>query len=452
VAEATSGGRSAAPAGDRSAAVRLSAADVAWLRALMAVPSVSPLEGGDPDTVIAAQRVLVEGASARGLGYRRWDSPPLSALDRPEVPVSVREAAAADPAAFLAAQPSVVVACGRPQPPERRIVVNFHVDTVGPHVEPRLSGRVLHGRGAVDDKGPGVAAAVGVAAAFDAAPWLADSVEVLVASVPGEEGGAMGVYGTRWLVESGCVGRLMLFAEPTGCRVLDACSAAMTPRISVIGDDSTDDHPAAGHNATLALGFLAVYLGRELGPFAERVGGKLCIAGLHTGTLHNRVHGQGQLRLNIAYYDRKAAELLAAAVERLVSAASTEFARVFDGNPLARRLVADWERVVRLDWLKRGLPPLANRDPAMEALLAGCGLTRHDGVADGTAATCDAIWADGLDGYAAACGPGRLDANGAHTPGEFVELDELDRYATRIRDLVLRFGSHITGRSEEAPA
>gem|GEM_PF-1657676 len=437
---------------DTVAGVRLSEQDVRWLVEFLARPSVSPLEdpGADPYDTIEAQRFFMHGAAMRGFLPRRWDSPPAADLDRPDVPLPVRDAAGADPAQFLTAQPSVVVGIGDPQPPARRLVINFHVDTVGPHVPPRLDGRTLHGRGAVDDKGPGAAAVVGAAAAFAQRPRLAELIEVQVASVPGEEGGAMGCYGTRWLVESGTTGRLMIFAEPTGCRVLDACSAAMTPLFSVCGEDATDDHPDRGHNATLALGWLATRLAAEIGPLAARLGAKFCLAGVHTGDAHNRVYGAGELRCNVAYYDVASARRLERAVERVAAAAGAELAEHFAGNPVAARLAADWPRVVRLRWLKRGLPPLANRDPAMEAVLAGAGLHRHDGVADGTAFTCDAIWAGGSDRYVAVCGPGRLDRNGAHTPHEFVELDELDRYATRVRDLVFAFADHVASQEHVA--
>lgn len=424
--------------------VRLGDGDLRWLTDLVEVASVSPLEGGDPAAADEAQRIVEKGAAARGFEVVYRGAPPPSALDRDDVPVAVRDRADAD---FLAAQPSLVLRLGRPQPPERRIVVNFHVDTVGPHVPPRWDGRRLHGRGAVDAKGPGVAAAVGLAAAF---PLVPDDVEVQLVSVPGEEGGALGTYGTRWLVDRGHVGRLNLFAEPTGARVLDASSATMTPRLRVLGEDSTDDHPDAGHNATVALGWLAAFLARELGPRAEARGAKVCVAGLHTGRSHNRVYGSGDLRLNIAYFDPETAAALASDVERLVAAARGAFATEFAGNPLTRRLVADWDDVVRLDWLKRGLPPLANRDAVQEDLLAAAGLPRHDGVADGTAFTCDAIWAAGPDRYVAVCGPGRLDGNGAHTPDEFVDVDDLDDYATKLRDVVLRF-AHLVARTGGNP-
>lgn len=417
--------------------VRLRHADVDWLRALMDVPSVSPFEGGDPEAVRHVQKILAEGAESHGVRSTWLTAPTMADLPATAVPQPVRDVA---DESFLAAQPSLVLAFGDTQPAERRIVLNFHVDTVGPHVPPRLVGRTLHGRGAVDDKGPGVAAIVGVARAFAESPELADKIEVLICGVPGEEGGAMGVYGTRWLVDQGVTGRLTIFAEPTGNRVLDACSAAMTPRITVSGVDSTDDHPLDGHNATLALGFLAGYLGRGLSPLADRLGAKVCVAGLHTGHAHNRVYGSGQLLLNMAYFDRGAGDALAAELERLVASAGPAFAVEHGNSSITRKLVEDWAEVVRLDWLKRDLPPLSNRDAGMESLLASVGLSRHDGIADGTAFTCDAIWAADSPGYTAICGPGHLDANGAHTPDEFVELADLDDYATRIRDLVKRFG------------
>jgi acetylornithine deacetylase len=415
--------------------------ELEWLLDLMAVASVSPFEGGKPELTLDAQRVLLAGARERGWTEVLHAAPPAAVLERADVPAPVREAVRADPG-LLATQASAVVRMGRPAEHRRRLVVNFHVDTVGPHVEPRLVDGVLYGRGAVDDKGPGIAAAAGIAAAFRDEPWLADTIEVQLASVPGEEGGAMGTFGTRWLVEQGLTGRLMLFAEPTGGRVMDACTAAMTPRLRVTGADTTDDHPAAGHNATVALGFLADFLTRRLGPVVHTLGAKLCVAGLHTGTSHNRVYGTGELRMNIAYQDARQAAAAERELAALLPQAREEFAAAHAGNPLTARLVADWDEVVRLDWLKRGLPVLDNRDAAMEALLAGAGLPRHDGLADGSAFTCDAIWAGGPDRYVAVCGPGGLDTHGAHTPGEFVELDLLARYARQIKELVVRFGAH----------
>lgn len=299
----------------------------------------------------------------------------------------------------------------------------------------------------VDAKGPAVAALAGAAAAFREAPHLDGQIQVLLAAVPGEEGGAMGTYGTRWLVEQGFVGRLMLFAEPTGSRVLDASTATMTPTIHVAGSDSTDDHPGEGHNATIALGFLADHLAARLGPAAAGLGAKVCIAGLHTGTSHNRVYGAGQLAINIAYQDASQAGALQDAFDQAWTSAAEVFRDRHRGNPVAERIAADWAHVVRVRWAKRGLPVLANRDAAMESVLASAGLIRDDALADGSAFTCDAIWAGHPDRYVAVCGPGRLDANGAHTPDEWIALDDLRSYAERIRALVHTFATHLSSTS-----
>jgi acetylornithine deacetylase len=418
------------------------------------------LEGGELAAAREARRVFVAGGRARGFRTVPVPDVPPEFLERDGVPGPVRETACGQ-REFLAAQAPAVLAMGRADAGEgRRLVVNAHLDTVGPHVPPRLTGDperppthcVLHGRGAVDAKGPAVAALAGVSAAFAAHPWLAGVVEAQVHGVFGEEGGAMGTYGTRWLVERGFAGRLTLFAEPTGGRVLDACTATMTPRVTVRGEGSTDDHPAGGHNATIALGFLAELLARRLGPRVAALGGTLCVAGLRTGTAHNRVYGDGELLLNLGYRDAAGAAALERALIEQLDAARYEFAAAHAGNPLTARLVADWDRVVRLDWLKRGLPALANRDPAMEALLAATGFPRHDGLADGTAFTCDAVWAAAPGRYVAVCGPGRLDVNGAHTPDEYVAVADLAAYAERIAELVVRFGRHVIEGDEYASA
>lgn len=421
------------------AGLRLSEEDVGWLVRLLEVPSVSPLEGGDPAYVEVAQRIVVEGALARGFGVRLWDAPLPEEIRGPYVPAALRTLV--ERPGFLASQPSVVLGLGAGQRADRRLVLNFHIDTVGPHLPPRYDGGTLRGRGAVDNKGPGVAAAVGVSAAFDAEPRLHDEIEVLLASVPGEEGGAMGVYGTRWLVDRGHTGRLMLFAEPTGCEVYDACSATMTARLSVDGDDSTDDRPEFGHNATIALALLTDLLARELLPTAERLGARVCIGGVRTGASHNRVYGTGELLVNIAYYEASQARALERCVVDVVERSGEEARRRYGDTMAVRRLLSDWP--VHLDWLKRDLPPLDNRDADMERVLASAGLPRRAAVAEGLAFTCDAIWAAGADRYVAACGPGTLAGSGAHTGDEHVRVDDLDGYASAIRDLVLSFAAHI---------
>lgn len=404
----------------------------------VAVPSVSPLEGGDPAECERAQDLFQAAARKRGFQVVLHAAAPAAALQAYGVPAQVLAAAAADPE-FLRRQPSVVVGLGDPGTVDRTLIFNFHADTVGPHIPPKWIQDRLHGRGAADDKGPGVAALIGVAAAYADRPEIARTTRVLIASVPGEEGGAMGVFGTRWLVDSGFVGRLMVFAEPTGMRSLDACSATMTAAIRVAGVDATDDHPTDGHNATVVLGWLASWLARRLGPIVSAQGAKLTIAGLHTGHQHNRVYGTGELKVNIAYYTAAAAPVLEDALVCLISQAREAFRDDHGDLAIVRRVLEDWDQIVGLVWLKRGIPPLANEDAAGREVLAIAGLPWADGIADGSAFTCDAVWAGGSGRYVVACGPGRLDDNGAHTPDEWIDLRDLEAYAGRVRDLVHAF-------------
>jgi acetylornithine deacetylase len=423
--------------------VRLTEDDERWLTDLVAVPSVSPFEGGDPAETVRAQQVFRTGAQARGFRTVLHEAPLPAEIEGEFVPVEVRERLAADPC-LLACQPSVVVAMGDDAGPERTLVINFHIDTVGPHIPPTRDGRRLAGRGVLDDKGPGVAAVAGVARAFADRPDLAGRIRVLVASVPGEEAGAMGVYGTRWLVARGLTGALMLFAEPSEMWALDACTATMTAAITVNGSDSTDDYPAAGHNASLALGWLAARLGREYAPLAQAHGGKLTIGGLHTGTQHNRVYGTGELRLNIAYGTAGAGAALEAGFDEFMAYSARLFAEEYAGLDIAARLAKDWPDVVGYRWLKRRIPPLRNTatgETPLTAMLHASGFARPASVDDHTF-TCDAVWAAGPGRHIVICGPGGLDRNQAHTTKEWISLDDLNRYATGIRDLVLRFADH----------
>jgi acetylornithine deacetylase/succinyl-diaminopimelate desuccinylase-like protein len=255
---------------------------------------------------------------------------------------------------------------------------------------------------------------------------------IVVQAVAGEEGGAMGVFGTRPLVEAGHVGDLNVFCEPTGSRLLDRCTAAMTPAVEVAGADAIDDDPGAGHNATVLLGALAEHLAVTLPGVGD---GQVCVAGLHTGTMHNKVHGSGRLLLNLSYGTAAAADRLAAAVDREVAAGLAAFAGRYAGHPLLARTAADAARITAVRWLKRGLPALPPADPARLAALAGAaGLDRWPAAEPGF--TCDAIWAAGLPGITVVFGPGDLAGNHAHAAGEFAELPALSRYAAGVARLL----------------
>ncbi|MGF1428813.1 M20/M25/M40 family metallo-hydrolase [Kitasatospora sp. LaBMicrA B282] len=418
------------------------------LLALLALPTAGPLEqpGAVPE-LWAAQHRYAEAAADLGFAVLRHDTPDPAWTELPDVPQPVRTAGA-DPA-FLADQPSLLLGLGAAVARERTVMFNVHLDTVAGELPVRRDGDTFHGRGAVDAKGPAVALLAGLRAALAERPALTERVRVLVQAVAGEEGGALGTIGTRPLVAAGHFGRLNVFCEPTGNRALTNCTAAMTARIEVRGQDAVDDRPAAGHNATVLLGFLAQYLAGAINPCP----GRLCVAGLHTGHLHNRVYGQGELLLNLAYPDPATAERLERAVTEGLAAGLAAFAERFAATPLLARTAVDAAAITHLHWLKRGLPALTEAGtelPWLTRLLAAAGIERWPAGEPGF--TCDAIWLAGKPGAATVVlGPGTLAGNNAHADGEFVRLAELTAFARSVADLLLAFDS-ATGPAPAAPA
>ncbi|MDT0328334.1 M20/M25/M40 family metallo-hydrolase [Nocardiopsis lambiniae] len=418
--------------------------DRSLLLRLLATPTAGPLEVGEagpPPRLWEAQRDYAHAAERIGFRVVRHAPAEPADLAAPGVPATVR-AAAADPD-FLTCQPSLVLRLGPDTVPhERTVMFNVHLDTVagGPPVS--FDGEVFHGRGAIDAKGSAVALLAAVRSARERSTSLGRDSAVIVQAVAGEEGGAMGVLGTRPLVERGHIGRLNVFCEPTSGRFLTRCTASMTARVSVRGDDAIDDRPHAGHNASVLLGFLAQRMGRALDGHARD--GAVCVAGLHTGTLHNRVYGTGDLLLNLSYADAGSGRTLEAAVTGALDTALTEFADSFADTALFARTATDARRLTRLDWPKRGLPVLDDRDRWGHDLLRRAGVP--DWPADEPAFTCDAIWMAGIpDTCTVVLGPGDLAADGAHGDDERARLSDLDGFADTVARLLTSFTDETNG-------
>ncbi|GGL61518.1 hypothetical protein GCM10010129_01340 [Streptomyces fumigatiscleroticus] len=425
--------------------VPLRPADRALLLRLLRTPTAGPLETGPaPDRprgrrsgLWRAQRAYARAARTIGLRTVHHACPPPDVLDRADVPAVVRRHAAADPA-FLARQPSLVLRLGPDLPRAATVMFNVHLDTVAGPVPVGFDGVRFTGRGAIDAKGPAVALLAGIRAARAACPAVGRRIAVLVQAVSGEEGGAMGVYGTRPLIEAGFTGRLNVFCEPTGLRHLPRATAALTARVTVTGDDAVDDRPERGHNATVLLGFLAQHLAAALD--GEAADGRVCVAGLHTGELHNRVYGQGRLLLNLSYASTARGAALERAVTDAVAGGLDAFAARFADSRHLARTAADAAAVTRLEWDKRGLPCLSGADPWAESLLHAAGAPRWPD--DEPAFTCDAVWAHGLpDAFTAVLGPGRLEDNHAHAAGEFAGLADLEAFAGVVSRLLTAFAA-----------
>ncbi|MEU5849140.1 M20/M25/M40 family metallo-hydrolase [Saccharopolyspora shandongensis] len=412
-------------------------ADQELLLRLLATPTVGLLETSPedpPPQFWEAQHDYASAASAIGFQVVRHASPAPDDLKRDDVPLTVRRAA--ENPDFLASQPSLLLRLGPELPREATVMFNVHLDTVAGLEPVGLNGGQITGRGAIDAKGPAVALLSGIRDAVRRDPAVGRDVAVLVQAVAGEEGGAMGTFGTRPLVEAGHVGRLNIFCEPTGMRYLPRATASMTARVRVNGRSAIDDRPDVGHNATVLLGFLAQHLAAELDP-RDRPG-RLCVAGLHTGHLHNRVYGSGELLLNLSYGSSAEGAAAEEALREAVRSGVQRFTELFAGTREFAHSAAEAAAVTEVEWLKRGLPSLDNADPWAEELLARAGPTRWPD--DESAFTCDAIWMAGLAGtYTAVLGPGSLDGNNAHAEGEYAELDELREFAVAVSSLLTEF-------------
>ncbi|MBB4264582.1 M20/M25/M40 family metallo-hydrolase [Roseospira visakhapatnamensis] len=419
------------------------AEDEACLLDLLAIDTTTPMEHGSRGRIAEAQRRLIDHALTIGFAAVHWRAPDASCLDRPDVPVTVRERARALGADFLEAQPNLVLHLGAERPPDRRLVFNAHMDTVGGGGPARATADRLQGRGVIDAKGLAVAVLAGVRAALARDPSLMDTLTVQIQAPAGEEGGAMGVYGTRVLTEAGVWGRLNVICEPTDGGYFDRTTTSATARIRVEGQGSTDDDPCRGENATLLLAALADRLAHRLAPRVLDRGGKICLAGLQTGAAHNRVYGSGHLLINFAYTDPPMAKAIEAMAEAAFTEARDRFAADYRDLAVTRAAALAADRICRMDWLKRGLPVLSNRDPTCEALLAAIGLDR---IAEGDARlpfTCDAMWLARPEAYTIVFGPGDLGRNRAHAEGEFIDRRDLYGYVDRIARLCLAMARHL---------
>jgi acetylornithine deacetylase/succinyl-diaminopimelate desuccinylase-like protein len=415
-------------------------ADTVALEQLLSLNTVTPMEGEASAGLWDAQNLFARLAANLGFEIVHFQPPSSDLLADPDIPVMVRERAAVVGATFLELQPNLVLRLGPPRPESQTILFNFHMDTVSGDVPISIDSDRITGRGSADAKGLGIALLVGIRTALAAHPDLTNRISILVQSVGGEEGGAMGLYGTRSLVAGGYVGRLNIVCEPTSFSWLDRTTSSMTARVEVNGAGSTDDEPTTGHNATILLAHITQHFAKFLSPGIEAIGGKICIAGVNTGTTHNRVFGTGQLLINFAYPSLAAGRSIEELCEIAFRQAILTFGNEYSDLEIAKATAKAAGSICTITWLKRGLPVLANRDQTMEEVLHRAGLCRHTEYSDLTAFTCDAMWFQDPKRFTIVYGPGHLGTNGAHGPNEFMSFADLDRYAHDIASIITEFG------------
>lgn len=125
------------------------------------------------------------------------------------------------------------------------VTLSTHLDTVPPYVPPRLDAERLHGRGACDAKG--IAAAMLVAA-----DRLAEAGEerVDLLFVVGEERGSDGARAANQL---DATSRFLINGEPTESRLATGCKGAWRVIVRTHGREAHSAYPELGASAILPM-------------------------------------------------------------------------------------------------------------------------------------------------------------------------------------------------------
>jgi acetylornithine deacetylase len=157
------------------------------------------------------------------------------------------------------------------------VTLSTHLDTVPPFVAPRLEGGRLYGRGSCDAKG--IAAAM-----MCAAQALADAGEerVDLLFVVGEERGSDGATAANTLPATS---RWLINGEPTESTLAAGCKGALRLTLRTIGREAHSAYPHLGDSAISRMVALLADLPTLVLPTDERLGP--CT--LNVGTLHGGV-------------------------------------------------------------------------------------------------------------------------------------------------------------------
>jgi acetylornithine deacetylase len=128
------------------------------------------------------------------------------------------------------------------------VTLSTHLDTVPPHIPPRLEGDWLWGRGACDAKG--------IAAAMMCAAERLDErgVPIALLFVVGEEVSHDGAHAANeWAARRGVVSRILIDGEPTESTLAVGTKGAMRVALRVRGVAAHSAYPNLGRSATREL-------------------------------------------------------------------------------------------------------------------------------------------------------------------------------------------------------
>jgi acetylornithine deacetylase len=172
------------------------------------------------------------------------------------------------------------------------VTLSTHLDTVPPHIPPRIENGRVYGRGACDAKG--IAAAMLVAADRLVSR---DESRIALLFVVGEEQGSDGALAANTLDNAS---RYLINGEPTEGRLASAAKGSLRVTVRAEGREAHSAYPTLGRSAIETLiGRLAVLPGVRLpsdpvlGPTTINIGT------IHGGTAANVIAGQARAELMI---------------------------------------------------------------------------------------------------------------------------------------------------------
>lgn len=172
------------------------------------------------------------------------------------------------------------------------VTLSTHLDTVPPYVAPRIADQRLYGRGACDAKG--IAAAMLVAA-----QQLADAGEerVDLLFVVGEEKGSPGARAANRLPATS---RWLVNGEPTESRLASGAKGAQRVIVRVRGREAHSAYPALGSSALDPMLALLPQLQTLALPVDDVLGATTCNVGVLTaGTEANVIPGLAEAEIMI---------------------------------------------------------------------------------------------------------------------------------------------------------
>ena len=165
-----------------------------------------------------------------------------------------------------------------------RVTFSTHLDTVPPHIPPRVDGGRLWGRGACDAKG--IAAAM-----IGAAEGLATSgVPSALLFVVGEEVAHDGAHAANaWAAANAVTSRVLINGEPTESRLAVGTKGAIRATVRTEGQAAHSAYPHLGRSATRDLVHLLAELEGIPLPLDELLGETTINIGMLSGGVADNV-------------------------------------------------------------------------------------------------------------------------------------------------------------------